>query len=457
MTLRASPNSGAVRWLIVASGAAVTFVIAGLAAASVMLYRPASFPKPSAGRLAGQVTLSAVRTSGVMLRSPVSSARWNLVGVPGLPRRDAESCRGVSRQWRDAEPTVWVSIIVLRCPDLESAREVQWYQYRSFRANYGAAQIPAVIPDAVQGTAGAFLGWPTGQYQVIDFRRGIYYVDTAAFLAASRTGTVSALIRAVAFQQWLRLSGPPGAGAQSFTTLVTDQLSASVSVTLILLLAGRSAIGAIRRRAGRSAVKRPWLTGTPDQWAENEPYLQLSDVTQASRHLSTQSRWALIMWALAAYFLGAAITEDSSSLTATAAVLVIAVGAAAGAALLNRRVAATLRPAGWYHLDVNEAAWCALSLSLFAVGLLSAAIAFSPWRRKTRCDRRTAGADHRYGRCHRQVCGDCSSESSRGRWPRNSVVDVDGRALLRTSRQKAGIRQHGGVKQKSWIRDHLSE
>jgi hypothetical protein len=355
------------RWSAAGCAAALSVVIIGLAAASVLLYRPVVFPARSSAPAPSRVMLGQVSNRYSLGPMSATSESWDLAGTPGIPSRDSAGCSGISRSWRDSMPTAWVEISLARCGSLESAREVQWVRDKGFPRDFGTIRVPAAVPGAIQGTGGAFEGWPAGQYQVINFRRGVYYVEVAAFVASSRNGNVSALVRLAAREQWRRLPGTPGTGAESFPALVTDGLAANAISALIVIVMVRSVAGAVRNRRRRPASAR-------SSWTGREPGVLPADVTRRARRVSRQARWAVVLWLAAAYCVAAGFGEGSSG-TVLGVLLAIAAAAAAGAAALGRRAGAVLRPARRWNVGGGEAVWCLSALALFAAGVLTAILA----------------------------------------------------------------------------------
>ena len=293
-----------------------------------------------------------------------------------MPARDTSSCSGIQRQWRDNRPTIAVTIAIQRCGSLEAAREVQWIVNRGFPRYYGTIQVPPAVPGAIQGYGSPFLGWPAGQYQLIDFRRGVYFVQVAAFLASSRDGSVSTLARSAAMQQWRVLSGPPGTGAESFPAQVTDGLPEATVVIVTIAMAIRSLVGFARGRHRQpAAARRRW---EPDQHREEEPdppRVLPEDVTGRASRASAQGGLAAALWVPAAACAAGAFGLPFSR-TAAIVLAVTAVAAAGGAVALAVRAAGGLRRLRARRASPAVTLWCLAALALYATGALTLTAAF---------------------------------------------------------------------------------
>ena len=354
------------RGLARAGAAAFAIVAIGLAASSAVTYRPASFPARRVQPAPAKVLLRHL-DGRYLSHLSFTSQQSSLAGTPMLPASDVRSCHGLARTWQDAQPSVWVMVATTRCGSIESAREAQWWANEEFRRSYGQMHVRSVVPGAIQGIGEPFLGWPAGHVQVIDLRRGSYFVQVAAFLAASRSGDVTTVVRSVARQQWRVLSGPSGPGGQSFAALVTDELAASAVVAFALAMLIRLLVVAGLTRGRLPPAKRA-------EWWRGEPGVIQMDVTRQARAAVARADVAACLWLTAAYCGVVALTIPQS---ATAAAILAAIAAAAFAGALSFMASATrgVRPRRRQPLGPAEALWCVLAAAMYALGTLGLALA----------------------------------------------------------------------------------
>jgi len=344
-----------------AGAALVSVAAAALGVWSVAAYRPAQAGSPAAVAPAQQVVLSSVSGLGISGTLIRQTEAWQPQAGGSVPAQDAAACPGQESSWTDnsQRPTVYVDIVVARCTSLETARDLQWNSVKMAAAGLGTVSLTPVVPGAYQGQGSPVIEWPAGAVQEVIFRRGGYYVTVIAYVASSRGGDASGVVRRVAAAQSRQLTGTPGTGAPSFRTLVLSGLLSSAVILTVLILAGRLLAGCIRRRLRKLPARTP---GHPTA----------ADLSVAARKVNRASRLANGLW-LAAACSAAVYLEHQSGQAA----FLIAAALALSGGWAARRPARLLRPGGHQLPGRAEVGWAVLIAAAAATSALSLTVAMS--------------------------------------------------------------------------------
>jgi hypothetical protein len=338
-----------------------------LGAFSVAAYRPAAVaasaasatPSPSAPQVI-LASLGGLQVSGKLTRQ---AGPWEAPDG-AVSAGDAAACPGEETTWYDnsQRPTVSVDLLVARCSSVETARDLQWNRVQATEKSLGPVALPPVVPYAFEGQGTPVVQWPAGQVQLVQFRRGVYFVEATAYVASSRGGDASGLVRRVALAQFQRLTGIPGPGAQSFWTLAGNGLVGGAVAFTLFAFVGWLLVGYVRRWLWQMRARTPGLVTGPGVAAFN--------VTAAAKRARRTSRWAAISWIAA----GVAATEATLHPSAVAAYLAVTFGIAWFAVKVMGRAARPLRPANRPLPTLAEVGWLSLCVIATATAMLSLAL-----------------------------------------------------------------------------------
>lgn len=264
------------KWLSAAT-AVVTLTALLLAVASALAWRPSAPPAAGQGPAPRQVILSGIESIAGNVR---------LATHIGTPLPPSPQCPGQGAVWDDSDqrPTVVIFLLVAQCMSLETARDAQWSRVNSAKQGEGTIGLPPAVPYAWQGQGTPYVQWPAGQMQQLIFRRGTYYVEITGYVATSRGGDASSLIRAVAVAQSRRLTGAPGPGAESFRTAEIGKVFPQASVLTFLALAVWLFAGFVRRRRREPRART------------TRPGGAAFDVTAVGRRAARMARWSAVWW-----------------------------------------------------------------------------------------------------------------------------------------------------------------